>query len=73
MLISATSSAAKSTRKMKKVVATEPLAMREAAQTTGGGVFRSVGPGGFSFCRDRRFRLRCFSRTACCLFSLCLR
>ncbi|CSN00396.1 Uncharacterised protein [Shigella sonnei] len=39
----------------------------------GGGLFRSVGPGGFSFCRDRRFRMRCFSRTACCLFSLCLR
>lgn len=35
MLISATSSAAKSTRKMKKVVATEPLAMREAATPTG--------------------------------------
>ena len=29
--------------------------------------------GGFSFCRDRRFRMRCFSRTACYLFSLCLR
>ena len=28
---------------------------------------------GLQLCRDRRFRMRCFSRTACCLFSLCLR